>query len=148
MVAGDLAAVVRVAGQAMLNPWNENQFAAEMDISSGLRLVADNGAVCGYLTGRTAAGEAEVLQLAVLPSCHRSGIGSLLLAKGLRSFCRQGALTCYLEVRRQNRGALLFYLQAGFRRVGIRKGYYRHPVDDAVLMKRIVRNGGRYGEEK
>ncbi len=138
MVAGDLTAVVRVAGQAMPNPWNGRQFAAEMDISSGLRLVADNGAVCGYLIGRTAAGEAEVLQLAVLPSCHRRGIGSQLLGKGVGSFSRQGAGTCYLEVRRQNRGALLFYLQAGFRRVGMRKGYYRHPVDDAVIMQKIL----------
>ena len=138
MAAGDLAAVVRVAGQAMLNPWNRRQFAAEMDISSGLRLVADNGAICGYLMGRSAAGEAEILQLAVHPSWHRRGIGSLLLAAGVRSFSRQGAGICYLEVRRQNRGALLFYLQAGFRRVGMRKRYYRHPVDDAVIMQKIL----------
>ena len=138
MVAGDLVTVVRIAGQSMLNPWNEHQFAAEIHIGSGLRLVADNGTVCGYIMGRTMAGEAEILQLAVLPSCHRRSIGSQLLVKGLRSLSRQRVRTCYLEVRRQNTGALSFYLQAGFRRVGMRKKYYRHPVDDAVIMQKIL----------
>jgi len=47
MVAGDLAAVSRVAEQSMLNPWNSGQFVTEMNVSSGLRLVADNGTVVG-----------------------------------------------------------------------------------------------------
>ncbi len=138
MVAGDLAAVVQLAEQSMLNAWNREQFAAEMDISSGLRLVADNGKICGYLMGRAVAGEAEILQLAVLPSCHCLGIGSGLLAQGLRSLSQQRVRTCFLEVRKQNAGAVSLYQQAGFRQVGIRKRYYRHPVDDAVIMQKII----------
>ena len=138
MVAGDLAAVSRVAEQSMLNPWNRDQFATEMNISSGLRLVADNGTVCGYFIGRALAGEAEILQLAVLPSCQRQGIGSRLLAEGLNGFAQQRVQTCFLEVRRQNTSALLLYRQAGFRRIGIRENYYRHPVDDAVIMQKII----------
>ena len=138
MVAGDLAAVSRVAAQSMLNPWNRGQFATEMNISSGLRLVADNGTVCGYFIGRALAGEAEILQLAVLPSCQRQGIGSRLLALGLLSLAQQRVQACFLEVRRKNTSALLLYRQAGFRRIGIRENYYRHPVDDAVIMQKTI----------
>lgn len=138
MVAGDLAAVSRVADQSMLNPWNSSQFAAEMNIGSGLRLVADDGAVCGYLIGRALAGEAEILQLAVRPCRQRRGIGSKLLGEGLRSLAQQRVQTCFLEVRRKNTGALLLYRQAGFRRIGMREKYYRHPVDDAVIMQTII----------
>ena len=138
MVAGDLAAVSRVAEQSMLNPWNSGQFVTEMNVSSGLRLVADNGTVCGYFIGRALAGEAEILQLAVHPSCQRQGIGSKLLAQGLRGFAQQRVQTCFLEVRRKNTSALLLYRQAGFRRIGIRENYYRHPVDDAVIMQKTI----------
>jgi len=138
MVVEDLAAVIRLADQSMLNAWNSRQFATEMNISSGLRLVAERGVVCGYIIGRATAGEAEILQLAVLPSRQRQGIGSKLLAQGLRSLSRQRVRTCYLEVRRQNTGAFLLYRQAGFRRVGMRENYYRHPVDDAVIMQKII----------
>ncbi len=138
MVVGDLTDVIQVADQSMLNPWNSGQFTAEMDIGSGFRLVADNGAVSGYIIGRATAGEAEILQLAVLPSCQRRGIGSKLLAQGLRSLAQKRVRVCFLEVRYQNRSALLLYRQAGFRRVGMREKYYRHPVDDAVIMRKII----------
>ncbi len=66
MVAGNLASVVQLAEQSMLNAWTSEQFAAEMDISSGLWLVADNGTICGYLMGSAVAEEAEMLQLGVV----------------------------------------------------------------------------------
>jgi ribosomal-protein-alanine N-acetyltransferase len=38
-------------------------------------------------------------------------------------------------VRSANLGAVGLYEGLGFERVGSRKGYYREPVDDAILMR-------------
>jgi ribosomal-protein-alanine N-acetyltransferase len=41
-------------------------------------------------------------------------------------------------VRATNRAAVALYGRAGFREVGRRRGYYRDPVEDAVLMRREI----------
>jgi [ribosomal protein S18]-alanine N-acetyltransferase len=40
-----------------------------------------------------------------------------------------------LEVREGNEGAIALYRGLGFGVVGRRRGYYREPVEDAVLMQ-------------
>jgi len=40
-----------------------------------------------------------------------------------------------LEVRYSNERAFSFYQRVGFRGVGRRPGYYREPVEDAVLLR-------------
>ena len=51
-------------------------------------------------------------------------------------WCReQGAAAVELEVRAASEGAIALYRGLGFVAVGRRPGYYREPVDDAVLMR-------------
>lgn len=137
MAAADLAAVCRLAATSMANPWSARQFASELDIT-GVRLVADTGKICGVVFFRTIAPEAEMLQLAVDPSCRRRGIGSQLLRQGMRQLAGQGVQVCFLEVRRRNRGARNFYRQAGFMQIARRRKYYHCPEDDAVILKKIL----------
>jgi ribosomal-protein-alanine N-acetyltransferase len=52
------------------------------------------------------------------------------------AWCRvEGAGKVELEVRSANTGAMGLYERLGFRVEGKRKGYYREPDDDAVLMR-------------
>jgi ribosomal-protein-alanine N-acetyltransferase len=77
--------------------------------------------------------EMEILSIAVAPASRRTGVGSALLVAGLPD-----GVTAYgpvfLEARSANRGAIAFYERHGFRRTGLRRGYYSDPPDDAVLM--------------
>ena len=141
MQAADLADVVRVAQAAMLHPWTHRQFATELAYPKGLCLVAVSGWVCGYAVCRIAVAEAELLQLAVEPSVWKNGIGSQLLGAGMTKAREMGAKTCFLEVRKNNRPARQFYSRNGFIEVGRRKKYYRQPVDDAVIMKKMMSKG-------
>jgi ribosomal-protein-alanine N-acetyltransferase len=54
----------------------------------------------------------------------------------MRKASRTGAVRALLEVRAGNREALALYESLGFRRVGVRRGYYRDPAEDALLMTR------------
>lgn len=92
--------------------------------------------VVGYAVLRIVAGEGEIQRIAVHPGFRRLGIGSKLMeAMELFSSAKKvGATT--LEVRAGNQGAIGLYKSFGFAEEGLRKAYYRNPVEDAVIMWR------------
>lgn len=80
----------------------------------------------------------ELESVAVKEDSRRMGVGRALCRKVLE-WCRErGAGAVELEVRSRNKSARALYAALGFREEGLRKGYYRDPSDDAVLMRLIV----------
>jgi ribosomal-protein-alanine N-acetyltransferase len=97
--------------------------------------VADlNGVVAGFLIGRRAADEFEILNMAVSQAHRRSGIGSKLLKSALEFSRIAGCARAYLEVRVSNGPAIALYAHHGFTECGRRFQYYRDPVEDALLL--------------
>jgi ribosomal-protein-alanine N-acetyltransferase len=79
------------------------------------------------------ADEAEILSLAVLPSERRRGIANALLAACEHAWRTAGVRGAWLEVRRDNRGALLLYERRGWTDAGLRRGYYDDGTDAVVM---------------
>ena len=98
-------------------------------------MVESAGSVVGFAVAVVVAGEGEIESIAVAPGWQRRGIGMALLRELQRALEAEGALAIVLEVRETNRAAASLYAQAGFREVGRREGYYRDPVEDAVVMQ-------------
>lgn len=95
----------------------------------------------GFALVREAAGETELLTLAVAPSARRRGLGSALLTAWLDT---SRAEVAFLEVAADNAAALRLYERSGFRSVARRRGYYRRgnaDAMDAVLMRRDLTPG-------
>ncbi|MDR0808186.1 MAG: GNAT family N-acetyltransferase [Gemmobacter sp.] len=93
----------------------------------------------GLLVGRAAAGEAELLTLAVVPEARRAGEGRRLLAAFLDAATTRAASTAFLEVAVDNTAAIALYTAGGFAVTGRRPRYYRHPDGtplDALVMAR------------
>jgi ribosomal protein S18 acetylase RimI-like enzyme len=44
----------------------------------------------------------------------------------------------FLEVRQSNSGARNLYTRLGFLPVGVRRGYYIRPVEDALVMRLAI----------
>ena len=100
-------------------------------------LVAETEApscLAGFAVFRRVLDEAELLNLAVEPSLRRKGIGQQLLMAGMGELRAHGVLKVFLEVRASNQPAIDFYSAAGFTRQGRRRGYYHHPVEDALTL--------------
>ena len=95
-----------------------------------------NGVVAGFLIGRSAADEFEILNMAVSRPHRRQGIGSKLLESALEDSRKAGTARVYLEVRASNEPAIALYKRHGFTECGRRVRYYRDPVEDAVLLSR------------
>ena len=130
-----LAALERIC---FSDPWSENAFRAELDNPGARFTVAQDGAgtVLGYLGLHYVLDEGYIANIAVDPLFRRQGIGSALLDDAA-DFARQAGLAFLtLEVRQSNLGAQALYRRHGFCPAGVRKNYYRDPVEDAILMTR------------
>lgn len=101
----------------------------------------------GFLLGRSIAGEAELLTLAVDPEARRQGIGRRLVEAFLQKSCETKAETAFLEVSSENQAAITLYEATGFRQAGKRRAYYHSPdgraVDALVLQHDLKANGVR-----
>jgi [ribosomal protein S18]-alanine N-acetyltransferase len=119
--------------------WTDTMFWSELaEHDSRHYVVADiDGSVVGY-AGLCAyrSGEAYVQTIGVDADQRRGGIGTLLLTDLLDDARRRGCSQVDLEVRDGNDDAIRLYERHGFRRVGVRRGYYQPSGADAVVMRR------------
>ncbi|HEU4549311.1 MAG TPA: GNAT family N-acetyltransferase [Rhizomicrobium sp.] len=81
----------------------------------------------GFVLARAAAGEAEILTLAVSPAGRGKGLGRALVIAAANRSQELGAGELFLEVGTANPAALALYAGLGFAQVGTRKGYYDKP---------------------
>ncbi|MBL6078962.1 GNAT family N-acetyltransferase [Belnapia sp. T18] len=91
----------------------------------------------GLVLARAAAGEAEILTLAVAPAARRRGLGAALLGAAMQGAVLRGAAEMFLEVAAANEAALALYAAAGFDGVGRRRRYYANG-EDALVLRRSL----------
>ena len=123
------------------DPWSKNAFADSLNSHFTEIYVAldGNDDICGYLAFNIIAPDCEILNLAVDPRYRRKGVANALLDFLFDVAKKKGCEVVMLDVRESNTAAISLYEKHGFYRVGVRKGYYSSPVEDAILMdKRII----------
>jgi ribosomal-protein-alanine N-acetyltransferase len=93
--------------------------------------------IIGYFVAMKGVDEVHLLNITVAPAFQRQGWAPLML-EALAGWARGlSAQWLWLEVRASNMRALAVYERNGFRRVGLRKGYYPAHAgarEDAVVM--------------
>lgn len=134
--ASHAARIARLEAAYFPTPWSEKQvatgLASERYHISG---VLAGGEVLGYLAWFTAADEAEIVNLLVVPAARRQGLGRCILTHVLQSCHVKGIRYLYLEVRETNAPAIALYASCGFARCGVRPQYYPDTLEAAVLMR-------------
>jgi len=106
------------------HPWTRGNFSDSLRAAYECRVLRIGAALAGYFVLMAAAGEAHLLNLSVAARHQRNGHGAQLLGEAMSLARRLGARSLFLEVRPSNRGAQALYTRFGFRRVGVRRGYY------------------------
>lgn len=116
-------------------PWSQNGIIDFIKSDTSIVLVAkNNGTICGYIGMYHSFGEGDITNVAVLPEYRNKGIAGSLISE-LIDICKANDISkVRLEVRQTNTPAISLYEKFGFYKVGIRKNYYSHPKEDAVLM--------------
>ncbi|MCL7970650.1 MAG: ribosomal protein S18-alanine N-acetyltransferase [marine benthic group bacterium] len=136
MRPADLRSVMVIERRSFTAPWEEATFRGLMRRPSAALLVAERESeVVGYSVTWFAADEAELGDIAVLPELRGLGLGRLLLDESIALARERGTRSLYLEVREANRVARELYRSAGFEVAGVRKQYYKEPVEDAIVMR-------------
>lgn len=114
--------------------WGPDAMALQLELPGVFVLHDPRGAL---VMARVAAGEAEILTLAVLPEQRRQGLARALLLEAIGQCQALGADTLFLEVATRNAAARALYTALGFRQVGLRRGYYADG-DDALVMRLAI----------
>jgi ribosomal-protein-alanine N-acetyltransferase len=132
----DSAALAALERRCFSDPWSQAGLEEMLTAPAGFGLIAESAvAPLGYLLARAAAGQGEILNLAVVPESRRRGIGAAVLQAGLEELRGRGVGEVFLEVRESNLLAQALYFGRGFRVIGARKRYYRQPVEDALVLR-------------
>lgn len=140
MTVADIPEVLHIERRSFSIPWQEPTFRGLLRRRSASLLVAEEaGTIVGYAALWYAADEAELGDLAVLPEARRQGLGRWILDRAMEDAKRRGAEQVFLEVRASNEDARRLYEKAGFDTVGVRPSYYSQPVEDAILMRRMLK---------
>ena len=124
MREADLAEVAAAESEIYTHPWSRGNFADSLRARYQCYTLRRGADLVGYFVLMVAAGEAHLLNLSVAAAHQRQGHGSALLADLMRLARELGARTLFLEVRPSNLGAQALYRRFGFRRIGLRRGYY------------------------
>jgi ribosomal-protein-alanine acetyltransferase len=136
--SADAAAVARLlAASPGAAPWSPLDSPASPDTETAdtATFVAEHdGEVVGIIVTRVAADEAEILNLAVLPTLRRRGLARGLLLTALAAARALNARRAFLEVRESNLDARAFYSRMGFTEFGRRRAYYQGPAEDALIL--------------
>jgi ribosomal-protein-alanine acetyltransferase len=147
----DVPAIQQIAAECSLEAWSSTAYLQELKSAESSLFVAAtlDGEAFAFIAGRIVPGvgdglpDAEIHNIGVANRRRRSGVAAALLALFFDRCRRRNVGTVWLEVRASNAGAIAFYEESGFRSVGVRKGFYRTPSDDAVLMRLGLNESGR-----
>jgi ribosomal-protein-alanine N-acetyltransferase len=135
----DLDRLAALHAEAFDAPWTAADFADLLETPATMAVAA--GDLDGFVLVRIAAGEAEILTIAVRPAARRGGIGRRLVDAAAEAAARREAESLWLEVAADNAAALALYAAAGFEVAGRRPGYYKRGGGtrmDAVVMRRTL----------
>ena len=130
-----LRSVLRIEERTSSTPWSLGLFLAEARRPERVYAVAKVGStVVGYVGLLFSLTDGHVTTVAVDPDLHNERIGTRLLLVAFREAIARGAEAITLEVRASNEPALALYRRFGFAPAGTRRGYYRHPDEDALVL--------------
>ena len=127
--AGDTAPLAALHAVCFPDAWTAQAIADLLATPGTFAFHTDDG----FVLARTAAGEAEILTLAVAPAARGRGLGRALLQAAISKARAFGAQTMFLEVGTDNPSALALYAALGFTKVGDRKAYYQGR--DALVLR-------------
>lgn len=133
----DVPAIAAIEQRVFPDPWTRGAFDALVgDPRVFFRVAADSRKhVLGYVVMWFVLDEGEVANVAVAPERRGEGIGRALLDAAIAAARGAGVRQLFLEVRDSNAAARAMYRSRGFVQISRRRGYYRRPVEDALVLR-------------
>lgn len=137
MTAMDIDVVTAIEKTVYPHPWTPGNFRDSLAANYHCWIMECGGTITGYGVVMIAADEAHLLNLSIAAAWQRRGLGTgfvRFITKLARDY---GAARIILEVRPSNHGGRELYARAGFRELGLRRGYYpaAQGREDAIVLE-------------
>lgn len=140
MRAADVVYVAALEAQIHAAPWTAGNFRDALAAGYAAQVAQRAGRVVAFGVMMLAPGEAQILNVSVVPDARREGLGRELVLRFVADAARMGAGQIFLEVRVSNAPAIALYEGAGFARIARRAAYYPAGPDgkreDALVMRK------------
>lgn len=131
----DIEAVCEIERRCFTKPWSRESFVKAYQRDDTVYLVCIcQGEIAGYCGIWCACEDGDLCNMAVDVTMRRQGIGRQLLVEAISHAKGLGVTRILLEVRASNQAAIDLYRELGFLEIGMRKGYYAEPTEDALIM--------------
>ena len=141
MTMADILAVGRYERELFSDPWPEAVFREDILSSYSYPIVLElDGEIVGYAVLWVGVGEGHLTNIAVAKKHQRKSIAKQLLTYIFRLSASLELAQIILEVRPSNLPAISLYESFGFERLALRKNYYRNPVEDCLVMRKMLSN--------
>lgn len=137
----DLNQIVQIERESFADPWTEESFHRLLGGHPAIFQVIEcppDFRVAGYVIAFAVGEDAELLNVAVESKFRGKGLAGQMLDAVLVELGGRGVRTAFLEVRESNSAARALYGSRRFTEIGRRRNYYRRPVEDALVMRRIL----------
>jgi ribosomal-protein-alanine N-acetyltransferase len=138
----DLVYVAALEAQIHAAPWTIGNFRDALAAGYCARVGERDFRIVAYGVLMPAPGEAQVLNLSVVPDARRQGLGRALLRLFVEDARKLNAEQIFLEVRTSNVPAIRLYESEGFAPVARRIDYYPTASggdrEDAIVMRRAL----------
>lgn len=117
------------------NFWNLNILKEELKNENSIYFVAKDtsGKIIGFAGILIILDEANITNIVTKKTCRKHGIGSLLLQQLIDVSVEKKLSSITLEVNENNASAIKLYEKFNFRKMGLRKKYYKNK-ENAIIM--------------
>jgi ribosomal-protein-alanine N-acetyltransferase len=142
----DLNRILTIDRLAFRHPWSRTLFLEELACDKALGYSVkcsqtDQGVVIiAYVFWRMVATDLHIMRIAVAPDYRSKGVATWLLQQCLQLAKQKKDFdSVYIEVRPSNEAAITLYRKLGFCVVGTRPNYYPESGEDALVMRKQLK---------
>ena len=136
MIFDDLPGITEIEKEIFSVPWSKQMFEQEIKNHYAFVITNDeNNDLIGYVCGWIVLDEFTITNIGIAKAFQKKGYGRSLVRFIISALIKEKCFKFFLEVRSSNIPAIRLYETFGFKSAGIRKNYYQHPPEDAIMMK-------------
>lgn len=131
----DIEGIYAIEESSFSKPWSLESMSNDLKNPIATYIIAEeDNRIIGYVGVWNVMSEGQITNVAVASAYREKGVGSKLI-EGLVDYAKENQLVLLLlEVRSSNSAAQKLYGKFGFGQLAVRKGYYSHPKEDALIM--------------